>query len=140
MAHRNEWKKSQTTNAQLNDELYKLLANALKLYVTNPPHEKYNDVRLVTREILDNVYKHNDKVYVMSLEVSVSESHIVTVKIMHDGDYFDPFDPKNECHLLRSLNDLYDFKSKFIATESGRYVLNLKFDLSDINRSKNGTI
>lgn len=125
-----EWKKTQITEAKFNDEIYAVLNAALVKYRTTPPHERYNDARLVAREILINIYKHNTSSLIIGLEVEVSSSDHVQIKIYHDGDGFDPFEPANDCKLLLQLNCEYKFNAKFIATDSGRHRLNLKMDLS----------
>ena len=127
-----EWKKNQTTRDDLNTDIYNQLDIVLQDYKTGPPTELYNDARLVTREILDNVYSHNTSLFSLGLKLSVNESHQIKIVIYHDGKYFDPFDPNNKCTLLMGINTRYGFKEKTILTESGRHTLTLTFDLSSI--------
>lgn len=138
--HKKEWRKSQITREKFNDEIYALLNSALAPYKTDPQHERYNDARLVCREILDNIYKHNDTALIFGLELKINTDHLVEIKIYHDGGHFDPFDNGNECILLKQLNYEYNFQSKFIGTDSGRYRLNLTFDLSVTMGARNDSI
>lgn len=129
---RREWKKSQKSREDFNDEIYLLLDEALRPYKTDPVHVRYNDARLVTREILDNIYKHNDPAFIIGLVLEVDGRNMFQIQIYHDGDEFDPFLPANDCRLLIALDYEYQFKSKFVLTDAGRHRLNLRFDLSSI--------
>lgn len=129
---RKEWKKTQIDREAINDEVYELIEAELLNYKTNPPHDRYNDSRLVTREIIDNIYKHNINGLIIGLEVCVNSDHACKITIYHDGDYFDPFDDANNCVLLKQLDYEYQFNTKFVATDSGRYRLTLTIDLKPI--------
>lgn len=132
MSHRKEWKKNQVSSGQLDNEIYALLDQALASYKRDPIDSIYNDARLVTREILSNVHKHNRTALILGVDLSANSSHEFKIKIYHDGDSFNPFAEDSGCVLLQALNYDYKFNSNFIATDSGRHQLVLKFDLSAI--------
>lgn len=132
MAHRKEWKKNQIASGVLDNEIYALLDAALAAYKRDPVDNIYNDVRLVTREILSNVHKHNKTALIFGVDLSCSDKHEFKIKIYHDGDRFDPFAANSGCVVLQALNHDYQFEPKFVATDSGRHQLLLKFDLSTI--------
>jgi hypothetical protein len=137
MRHRREWKKNQIVRSKFNDEVYELIEQAISNYRTEPPHVRYNDARLVPREILDNVYQYNKSVFIIGLEIEIETNHVVKMRIYHDGDMYDPFAEESDCTLLKQLNYEYKFNSRFIGTDSGRHRLDIAFDLSALVGGKN---
>ena len=136
MVRRKEWKKKSISRGLFNRQLYEVLDETLINYRTTPQSDRYNDARLIPREILDNLYRHNSALNII-LTTIINDNDILTVEIYHDGEEFNPFDPNKKCPLLWEREQEYKFASTFMRTERGNLKLTLKFDLSDINK---GTI
>lgn len=130
---RKEWKKKDITRGEFNRELYAVLDMTLQSYKTNPPSDRYNDARLIPREILDNLYRHNSALTII-LTTDINDKDQLTIEIFHDGEEFNPFDPSKKCPLLWEREQEYKFNSTFMRTNIGNLRLTLKFDLSIIKK------
>ncbi len=130
MSFRKEWKRNQINRELLNEEVYIFIEDTLKAYKTKPLADSYNDARLITRELVDNIYVHNTALTII-VTLSIS-NHELTIGIFHDGGEFDPFDPSNKCDLLKARDQEYKFNTTFKPNQNGNYELILKIDLSHI--------
>ena len=134
MVHnRKEWKKQTLNQAAFNHELYAFVEDSLANYKRVPLHDIYNDARLITREICDNIFKHDKSAKNITVVILINSAHSAKISIFHDGDEFNPFDPSNDCKLLAARNKEYNFNTTFERNAvSGNFELVLTLDLSKI--------
>lgn len=123
-----EWKVNQISREDLNDQLYDGM-NILNKYLAEPStHSKAYDSKLLIREIVDNIYKY-DSAFSIRVEIEINAQKDIEIKIIHNGSDFDPFDPKNNCNLIRKIKDDITFKPSMSFGDSMKRIMKIKFNL-----------
>ncbi len=124
------WRLAPGNRGTFNDEVYAQLDSVLgNLYSQN---ERSKDVRLIVREIMDNVAKYGVQkgTQNVSLEIKKIETNKVEVKITHDGPHFDPFDEESDCSFIKSIKERLRIKIKIHLGDSApRYNIHIEVDI-----------
>lgn len=128
-SYKKEWRVSQISRDELNDALYQGIDPLINSHISHPATaSKAYDAKLITRELVDNIYKH-DSAFSINVEISVTGTMFKAV-IKHNGTAFDPFADDSPCKLIKKIQYDIGFRPSFSPTDAGKRVITISFDMA----------
>ena len=132
-----EWKRKDLKDiSQINEEYYQGVEPLLKEFFvppfekTNIPYSRAYDAKMMVREIIDNIYRHNSMATHISVDFRIIDQKKVKIVIYHiGGNDFNPFSEKSTCTIIKKIRQDIDFEPKAILTDSMKWKMLIKFDL-----------
>ena len=129
-----EWKRSRVESiSHLNEDYYKGVDPIIGPYLEDEGSNTYSrayDAKLIGREIIDNIFRHNFSATHFSVHFEV-KSNKVKIKIRHNGDFFDPFSPDSGCGLIKAIKNDINFKKILSLQDSMFHNMTIEFDLRE---------
>ena len=129
-----EWKRSRVESlSHLSEDYYKGVDPIIRPYLEDEGSNTYSrayDAKLIGREIIDNIFRHNSLATQFSVHFEVKSSK-VKITIRYNGDHFDPFSPESECKLIKAIKNDINFKTKTSLQDSIFYKMTIVFDLRE---------
>ena len=128
-----EWKVKDISRKSMNDQIYDGIDPIINPYIDDATtNSRAYDAKLLAREIVDNVYKY-DTAFSINLYFEVIDKNgqtpKVVIKITHNGSDFDPFDPSNDCKLIKKIKDDIKFIQNISLGDSMKRKMSIEFDL-----------
>lgn len=120
------------------DRVYKELDELLSQYIGlgKDTHENAFDTKFYIEELVDNFLEYDDMFTKVTIDVRVHNDDDVELKVIHDGNAFDPLSPESTCESIKAaINRLNVSKQEAVGSDRETLRFSIKYKLKNVTKA-----